>query len=73
MRVQSTSAVLYHNSTHSSVWLSQIRSKYYANKQDLDQLLRRGLGEVGEGIDLELELDDEEITPLIDLIDIRHS
>ena len=49
----SRSAELYDNSTHISVCLSQICGKYYANEQNLDQLLLKDMAEVGRGIDPE--------------------
>ena len=42
-------------------------------EQDLDSLLLKGTGKTGEVIDLEQEFDDEEISPLIELIEAGHN
>ena len=60
---------LYHDVTHTLIQLEQIRGRYYVTERGLDCLLLRGI----EGIDVEKELHDEEILPLIDVIDTRHN
>ena len=72
MRMGIESTQLYHNLTVTLVLLQLIQGKYYVYEQDLDWLLVRDMVEVGEEIDLEQELLDEETSPLIDQIDAKH-
>ena len=60
MRVELASTEPYHDSTHTSVRLQQIRGKYYVDEQNI---------QVGRGIDLEQELFNEEILPMMDPIE----
>ena len=73
MQREPTSADLYHDVTYTLVYMSQIFGSYYVVEQDLDCLLLRGKRQIGEGIDLEQELDDKEIQPLIDLINADYN
>ena len=66
------STQLCHDLTGKLVRLQLIHGKYYVSEQDLDWLLLRDMVEVGEGIDLEQELSDDEMPPLIDQIDAEH-
>ena len=69
MRMEIESIQLCHDLTGTLVLLQLIHGKYYVNEQDLDWLLLRDVAVVGEGIDREQELSDDEMPPLVDPID----
>ena len=72
MRMEIESIQLYHDLRGTLVLLQLIHGKYYVNEQDLDWLLLRDVAVVGEGIDREQELSDDEMPPLIDQVDAEY-
>ena len=69
LHVETASAGLHHETTHTLIFLEQIRGRYYVTERDLDYLSWTSVQEVQEENSVELELDDEELPLLIDVID----
>ena len=68
--METASAGFHHETTHTLICMEQIyRSRYYVTEGDLDCLLWRSVREVQEGNSVGLELNDEKVSPLIDVID----
>ena len=71
--VENALASLHHERPHTLIILEQIRDRFYVTEGDLDRLLCRSVGKAQDGTNAGVELNDEEIPPLIDVIDILHN